>query len=62
MRNFVGDIRVQEWVEGTQSDPVLFSSALRRPEELNWDVDGSLGWYCYEYRSGVVRGVLVYQR
>lgn len=44
-------IKVQELVGRKRFDSVLFLLAVRRLEELNWAVDGCLGWCNYDYRA-----------
>lgn len=61
VHGFVSDIKVQDSVEGTRSDPVLSLLAIRRAEELNRGLKGCLVWYQYVFRTGVVRGVPAYQ-
>lgn len=54
MHDFVRGIKVQDFVEGARFDPMLSLWAVLRSKKLNWTIDGRLGWYHYEFWTGVV--------
>lgn len=53
----VRGIKIQDLVELMRFSAVLSLVAIRRADELNWAVEGCLGWKNYEFWTWVVRGV-----
>lgn len=53
---------MQDLVGGTQFDSMLYLFAVQRSEKLYWSVDVCLGWYHYELRGAVDRGVSAYRK
>lgn len=62
VHDLVRGIKMQNLVEGTQFNLMLSLSAILRLNKLIWAIDGFLGWFHYEYRTGIMQGVPIYRR
>lgn len=62
MHSFLHGIKVQDLDEKTLFRSVWSFLAVRRLEKLSYAIGGCLGWYNYEFQTGLVRCVPTYQQ
>lgn len=60
--DFIRGIKVHDFVEGTRFDLVMSLFVMRRLGELNWAINGCLGWCHCEFRTGIMWDVPAYRR